>query len=168
MVDRENIVARRAQSGDGERVAGFVNAALGGRVEIDVQTVIARLGDAGFFLAEKDGRLTGLIGWQVENLVACVTDLLVWPPRQRMEIGRTLFREMESAARELHAEAALLLLSRSGGPELIEFCHTLGYERREVAELPESWRQRAREAGREDGETILVKPLRSERVVRPL
>jgi hypothetical protein len=85
-----------------------------------------------------------------------------------MQIGQTLFREMESAAMELYAEAALLLLPRPSGPELIAFCRALGYERRVVADLPRSWRQTAREAGREDDETILVKQLRSERVIRPL
>jgi N-acetylglutamate synthase-like GNAT family acetyltransferase len=168
MIDRGNIVARRAQAGDGERVAGLVNSALRGRVEIDAQTVIVRLGDTGFFLAEQDDRLAGLIGWHVENLVACVTDLLIWPACERVQIGQTLFREMESAAMELYAEAALLLLPRPSGPELIAFCRALGYERRVVADLPRSWRQTAREAGREDDETILVKQLRSERVIRPL
>jgi hypothetical protein len=85
-----------------------------------------------------------------------------------MQVGRTLFREMESAATELYAEAALLLLPRPSGPTLIEFCGALGYERRVVADLPSSWREAAREAGREDDETILIKELRSERVVCPL
>ena len=168
MIDRDTIVARRARASDGEKVVGFVTSELRGRLELDVEAVLARLGDAGFFLAEQDGRLSGLIGWHVENLVACVTDLLIWSARKRVQIGRTLFREMESAAMELYAEAALLLVPRSSGPELIELCRALGYEQRVVADLPSSWRQTAHEAGREDDETMLVKPLRSERVVRPL
>jgi hypothetical protein len=168
MIDTENIVTRRAQASDGERVAGFVNGALGGRVEIDAQTATARIGDVGFFLSEQDGRLTGLIGWHVEDLVARVTDLIVWSARQRVQTARTLFRAMESAAMELYAEAALLFLPRSSGPHLIEFCKALGYEQRMVAELPRSWRQTAHEVGRADDETVLVKQLRSERVVRPL
>jgi hypothetical protein len=168
MIDRGCIVARRAQSSDGERVAGFVNTALRGRVEVDPETVIARLGDVGFFLAEQEGRMTGLLGWQVEDLVACVTDLLIWSPRKPMPIGQALLSEMETAAIELHAEAVLLLLPKSSGPELIRFCGALGYEQQVVGDLPRSWRQRAHETGREDGETVFVKLLRSEQVVRPL
>jgi N-acetylglutamate synthase-like GNAT family acetyltransferase len=168
MIDREDIVTRRAQASDGEQVAGFVNDALRGRVAIDAQEVTTRMGDVGFFLAEQDGSLVGLIGWHVEDLVARVTDLLIRSARERAKVARTLFGAMESAATELYAEAALLILPRSSGAELVEFCTALGYEEWVVADLPKSWRQTAHEAGRADDETMLVKQLRSERVVRPL
>jgi N-acetylglutamate synthase-like GNAT family acetyltransferase len=126
------------------------------------------MGDVGFFLAEQDGKLIGLIGWHVEDLVVRVTDLLVSSSRGRRQIARLLFEAMESAAMELNAEAALLLLPRPSGSELIEFCRALGYEHRVVADLPRSWGKTAREAGRAHDEKMLVKQLRSEHVIRPL
>lgn len=167
-MDSQGIVARRARASDGERVARFVTGALRGRVELSTEAVVARLGDAGFFLAEEDGRLAGLIGWHVENLVACVTDLLIWTARRQVQIGRTLLEAVESAAMGLSAEATILLLPNSSGTELIGFCRALGYEQRVLADLPTSWRQAARDAGRGDDETTLVKELRAERVTRPL
>lgn len=168
MVERENIVTRRAYASDGERIARFVNRALGGRVDIDAQAVTMRTGDVAFFLAEQDGRLAGLLGWHVEDLVVRVTDLLLWSGRERVQIARALLEAMESAAVDLQAEAAFLLLPRSGGPVLVEFCRALGYEPRLVAELPTFWRETAHQAGRADDETLLLKQLRSDHVVRPL
>ena len=168
MIDRDGIVARRARANDGERVVGFVTGALGGRLELELEAALARLGDTGFFVAEQNGRLLGLLGWHVENLVACVTDLLIWSALDRLRVGRVLHEEMESAAVGLSAEVALLLLPGSCGPELTAFCNALGYRQRVVADLPGSWRQTALEAGRGDADTIPVKQLRAERVVRPL
>ncbi|MGD2144930.1 MAG: hypothetical protein PVF54_10670, partial [Anaerolineae bacterium] len=118
MADRQNVIVRRVQARDAERVASFVNRALRGRVEIDPQAVTRRSGGVGFFLAEMGNKPVGLIGWRVENLVARVADLLVWPSSTRAEVVPPLFEEMESAAMDLQAEAALLFPPSSGRDEL--------------------------------------------------
>ncbi len=168
MAGRADVLVRRAQARDVEWVASFVSRALGGDTDIDAETVLSRLGDVAFFLAEREGNLVGLTGWRVENLVARVTDLLIWPSSARSEVGRALFREMESGAMGLQAEAAVLFLPRSSRQELIEFAEALGYEARVVGDMPRAWRETAHEAGREDGEQIMVKQLRSQRVMSPL
>ena len=167
-MDKRDVVVRRARANDVERVANFVDRALGGRGVIEVEKVITRLGDVGFFLAEQDGEVVGLIGWSVENLVGRVTDLLIWPSDRRDDVGSALFREMEDAAMGLEAEAVVLFLPPSSRSELIEFGKTLGYEPRTVADMPRAWRETAYEAGREDDDEILVKQLRSQRVTSPL
>jgi N-acetylglutamate synthase-like GNAT family acetyltransferase len=168
MMDKRGVLVRRVRANDVERVASFVNRALGGQDGIEVEKVITRLGDVGFFLAEQDGEMVGLIGWSVENLVGRVTDLLVWPSVRRDEVGSALFRKMEEAARGLEAEAVVLFLPRSSRSELIEFGQAMGYEPRTVADMPRAWRETAHEAGREDDDEILVKQLRSQRVTSPL
>lgn len=167
-MDRQAVIVRRVQVDDAERVASFVNRALHGRVEIRPRRVIERLGDVGFLLAERNDVLLGLIGWQVENLVACVTDLLIWPARERERVGRGLLSEMEKGAVELQAEAALLLLPPSRLSELLPFCESFGYELRTVADLPGAWREIAQQAGLDDRDEIPVKELRADRVARPL
>lgn len=167
-MDSRDVVVRRVRANDVEGVANFVDRALGGCGAIEVEKVMDRLGDVGFFLAEQDGRIVGLIGWSVENLVARVTDLLVWPSDRRDAVGSALFREMEDAALGLEAEAVVLFLPRSSRSELIEFGKALGYEPQTVANMPRAWRETAYEAGREDDDEILVKQLRSQRVTSPL
>jgi N-acetylglutamate synthase-like GNAT family acetyltransferase len=168
MIDKQDVVVRRVRASDVDQVASFVDRALGGRGAIEVEKVTARLGDVGFFLAEQDGRIVGLIGWSVENLVARVTDLLVWPSNRRDAVGSALFREMEDAAVGLEAEAVVLFMPRSSRSELIEFGKSLGYEPQTVADMPRAWRETAYEAGREDEDEILVKQLRSQQVTSPL
>jgi N-acetylglutamate synthase-like GNAT family acetyltransferase len=129
---------------------------------------MARVGDVGFLLAEEDQRLLGLLGWQVENLVACVTDLLISPAHERQRVGRALFKAMESAALSLQAEAALLCLPPCRVPELVVYLEDSGYLLQTVKELPRAWREMALRAGYEDGDEIPLKELRSDRVVRPL
>jgi N-acetylglutamate synthase-like GNAT family acetyltransferase len=149
-------------------MAGFVNRTLRGHVSVEPRTVIERLGDVGFLLAEEDGVLLGMIGWQVENLVACVTDLLIWPASERERVGRALMSEMEASAMELQVEAGLLLLPLSRLSELLGFCRAFGYEPSRVGGLPRPWREMALQAGFEDEDELPVKQFRAERVVRPL
>jgi N-acetylglutamate synthase-like GNAT family acetyltransferase len=167
-MDGQGLVVRRPQAAEAERVAEFVNGALGGRASVRPRAVIERLGDVGFLVAEEDNVLLGLIGWQVENLVASVTDLLVWPAQERDRVGGALLRKMEAAAADLQAEAALLLLPVTRLSDLSGFCETFGYTLRRVGELPRVWREMAHRAEREDEDEIPVKQLRTDHVLRPL
>jgi N-acetylglutamate synthase-like GNAT family acetyltransferase len=168
MAQRQEIAIRRAKASDAGNIAAFVNRARKGQLSIDEQTVVERFGSVGFLLAERGGRLVGLLGWQAENLVVRVTDFLVWPASERVVAGRALFTEMEQAAATLQCEAALLLPLRPAPPELVEFCGMLGYELRAIAGLSKAWREAAREAQMEDDEEVLTRQLREDRVIRPI
>lgn len=162
------ITVRRGKVSDSGTVAAFVNRALARPAMVDEQAVIGRFGTVGFLLAERGGDVVGMLGWQAENLVVRVTDLLIWPASERDAVGRALISEMEQAATELQCEVALLFLPRSSSPALIEFCRRLGYRPQVVADLPQAWQQAAREAPLGDDETVLTKQLRAGPVVRPL
>ena len=159
---------RRARVNDAGKIAAFVNLARAGRVQVDERAIIERFGNVGFLLAERGGHLVGMLGWQVENLVVRVTDLLVWPSSERVAVGRALFAEMERTATELQCEAALLFLRVPSPPQVTEFCQMLGYEPRIVASLPMMWQEVAYEAHAGDDEAVWIKQLRADRVVHPL
>ena len=159
---------RRARVSDAGKIAAFVNLARAGRVEVDERAIIERFGNVGFLLAERGGHLVGMLGWQVENLVVRVTDLLVWPSSERVVVGRALFAEMERTATELQCEAALLFLRYPSSPQAAEFCKMLGYEPRIVASLPRMWQEAAYEAHVGDDESVWIKQLRADRVVQPV
>lgn len=169
MTQSDGPFVHRAKASDASRVADFVNRAQAGRLAIDGQTIIRRLGEVGFLLGEREGNIVGLLGWQAENLVVRVTDLLIWPASERYAVSEALLGEMERLAVELRCEMALLFLLRSGAssPALIEFYRTFGYAPRLVASLPRPWVDAAREI-RDIDETVLIKQLSNARVVRPL
>jgi len=167
-MDEQELHVRRARPSDAEQIAGFVNQALDRGALVDRDAVIARLGDVGLLLAEEPGALRGLLGWRVENLVACVVDLIISPARQRQGVGRVLFEEMEKAAADLQAEAAILFLPPVYPAELSSFLEELGYVPRKVATLRSAWREMAYEVGRDDSDEIPVKELAFDEVSRPL
>jgi N-acetylglutamate synthase-like GNAT family acetyltransferase len=168
MPEEQKLVVRRAKPSDAQRIAEFVNRTQENIANVDAQAVITRLGNVGFLLAERDGVLCGLIGWQVENLVVRVTDFLIWPARERAAVSRALLFEMEEAAIELQCEAALLFAPQPILSDWIDFYEKFGYQPETVTSLSKAWREAAQEAGLGKDETIMVKKLRSERVIRPL
>jgi len=160
-------VIRRARPSDANRIAEFVNR-VWGEDRVDEMDVIERMGNVGFLLAEREGVLVGMLGWRVENLVVRLTDFLVNATSERMTIGQALLEEMERTANELQCEAALLFLPRSAPATLVNFYQALGYESRQIAELPKAWQEAAYEGGWQEKETILLKQLREDRIMRPI
>jgi N-acetylglutamate synthase-like GNAT family acetyltransferase len=168
MAQELEITVRRARASDADTIAAFVNRALTGQAAVDRLAVIERLGSVGFLLAERGGDLLGMLGWQAENLVVRVTDLLIWPASERVAVGRALLAEMEQAAIELQCEAVLLFSPYPSPPHVVEFWRAFGYESRIITDLPKVWQEAAREADIGDDGAVLIKQLRARRVVRPL
>lgn len=168
MAQEQEIMVRRAKPRDAGRIAAFVNRGRRGQAPVEEQAVIERFGSVGFLVAEREGEIAGLLGWQAENLVVRVTDFLVGPASERAAISQALLSEMEGAAQEIECEVALLLLPRPTPPALVEFYKAFGYVPQIVAGLSRAWREAAREVGLEDDEAVLMKQLRTSRVLRPL
>ncbi|MBC7226817.1 MAG: GNAT family N-acetyltransferase [Thermoflexales bacterium] len=166
MEESTQIRIRRARPADAERIAAFVNR---GRPHKPVTPsgVLQRFGTVGFLLAEVEGEVVGLLGWQVENLVVRVTDFLIFPARLNLSVGRALLTAMEEAAQELMCEAAILIIPANAPPEVLQFWETFGYQPRDIASLPRAWREAAREANPLQDQVVL-KQLRTDRVLRPI
>ncbi len=162
----KEIKVRRANLKDAERIAAFVNHA-NRRKAVTPQEVALRFSEVGFLLAEIEGALVGMLGWQVENLVARVTDFLVYPAVDRVVAGRALIEAMEQEAQLLQAEAIILFPPPNPSRELLDYWALFGYERKPVEHLPRAWREVAREWNPQATEVIL-KQLRTGLVKRPL
>jgi len=165
-VEQDGLDVRRAKPSDADAIAAFVNRALRRADAVDRQRVIERFASVGLLVAERDNQLVGLLGWQAENLVARVSDLLIYPSQER-QAARALLLTMEQNARELQCETILLLLPTPRPVVLVEFCRGVGYEPRAYAELPKVWQEAARDAGLKN-ESVLLKKLKTDRVIRPL
>jgi len=162
------IAVYRARPSDCGRIAEFLSRTLPGRPSITCGDVLSHLGRAGLLLAECAGEPVGLLGFQVENLVARITDFLVVRPAERTAIARALLAAMEETAHELQCEAAILLMPAPPSAEMTAFWSGFGYQRRLAAELPRPWREAAGEAPLGPDGSVLVKQLRAERVLRPI
>lgn len=162
-----DVEVRRARFQDAEPIARFVNRARADTEIIDRMAVAERFSDVGFLLAEHDGQIVGILGWQVENLVVRVTDFLVAPAVDRVIAGKALITAMEEEASLLQAEVSILFLPPHPSEELVEFWGLFGYSRRPISDLNRNWREVAREWSSRASE-VMIKQLREGLVMRPM
>ncbi len=161
-----NIEVRKAHLRDAERIAEFVNSARTDR-QVSQMDVAERFSQVGFMLAEQRGKIVGLAGWRVENLVVCLTDFLIAPGVDRVATGRMLVTAMEKEGEFLQAEASFLFLPANPSRELIAYWQQLAYTRKTIAELPKAWREAAQEWNPQATEAM-IKQIREELIRKPL
>jgi len=158
---------RMARLKDAEAIAGFVNRARP-EAQVTRMDVAERFSQVGFALAEAQGVLVGLGGFQVENLVIRVTDFLIAPDANRVATGHAMVAAMETAGIDLQTEAAMLFLPKNPSAGLIEYWQALGYERLPVADMRHrAWREAAAEWNDAQDEAM-VKQLREDVTRKPL
>ena len=128
---------------------------------------MAAFGEKAFLLLQSDKKLVGVVGWQVENLVARTTDVYLDPTISVAKAMPALLTEMERASKDLQCEASLLFLPVSLAQN-DSFWKQLGYDRRGPESLSvQAWQEAARESY-VPGTTLFFKQLRQDRILRPI
>jgi len=158
---------QRAGSADAGQIAALVNRLSGSPRKMTRAAVLETFGEKAFLLLRQAGRLVGVAGWQVENLVARTTDVYLEKNLSLVEAAAAILETIESASRELQSEASLLFLPKSIAGQS-EVWKNLGYEKCSIEALQvRAWQEAARETGL-DGVEMLFKQLRADRVLRPI
>ena len=158
---------RSANLDDAAAIADFVNRARRRTDGVNRSMVAQRFSEVGFMLAELDGQIVAMLGWQVENLIARITDFLVAPTMNPALAGRALVERIEEQAKTLQAEAAMLFLPPKPSPQLISFWEQFGYKEHAFDGLPKQWRLAAAEWN-PNASNVMVKVLREDMVRRPI
>jgi dephospho-CoA kinase len=129
--------------------------------------IMAAFGEKAFLLLLAGKHLVGLVGWQVENLVARTTDLYLEPSLPGEKAMKVLIDEVERASADLQCEASLFFLpSQMAGQEAV--WESLGYSRQTAQSLGvQAWRDAALES-QPPNTILLFKQLREDRVLRPI
>jgi dephospho-CoA kinase len=131
------------------------------------EDIMAAFGEKAFLLLQTGEKNIGVIGWQVENLVARTTDMVIDPAIPLDRAIPALVTEMERASRDLQCEASLIFAP----PELARresIWRSLGYERRaEQALTIQAWQEAAEESS-QSGAVMYFKQLREDRILRPI
>ncbi len=156
--------ARPRQAGD---IAEFITRASGGQRQLTRDDIMAAFGEKAYILLKSDGKLCGLVGWQVENLVARTDDVFLEPNIPLGSGMQKLMEEVEKTSRDLQCEVHLLFLP----PNLArqeETWRSLGYEPRTIQSLGvRAWQEAAVESMPKNS-FMLFKQLRKDRVLRPV
>ena len=162
------VSVRRGMPSDATAIASFIQQASQGKINLSRGEVMAAFGDKAYFLADYNGSLSALAGWKVENLVTRVDEVYVNTQAPVDRLVPPLIDAVETAARELQSEAALVfvpsLMAGAAGQALA----SRGF----AAQPPEklgvaAWVEAAKES-MPAGTALLFKKLREDRVMRPI
>jgi dephospho-CoA kinase len=165
--DEGSLVVERAGPRQVDEIAAFITQISKGRRAMDAADVMAAFGEKAFLLLKAEQNLVGLAGWQVENLVARVSDVYLEPGLALGEAVRVLMDAIEEASRELQSEALLLFLPPHLGRHNAVWA-ALGYTTRSPQELKiNAWEEAAIES-MPVGTVMYFKQLRRDRVMRPV
>ena len=161
------MMVEKARPRQAAEIASLVTRLSQGARTLKSEDIMAAFGEKAFLAVTIDAALMGIIGWQVENLVARCDDIYLDPALPVDEAMRLLTEEVERASRDLQCEASLIFLPENlAGQEPI--WRALGYEPRTVESLGvRAWQEAARET-QAAGEILLFKQLRKDRVLRPV
>jgi len=158
---------QRGRPRDSANIAALITRLAKGTRPQTQDDIMAAFGEKAFLLLLADKQLVGLVGWQVENLVARTTDLYIESGIPIERALKILVTEVERASQDLQCEASLFFLP----PQLVgqeSIWQGLGYARRTPQTLGvQAWRDAAIES-QPPNTVLLFKQLRQDRVLRPI
>ncbi len=158
---------RRSRPKDAQEIAMLITRLSAGRRQMTREDVMAAFGEKAYLFLCRNGQSIGLLGWQVENLVARVDDLFIDASIPLAEAVKVMTTEVERASKELQCEAVLLFLT----PDLAQYSEVwkgLGYRAMAVKDLKvRAWQDAAMES-MPPGTVMMFKQLRKDRVLRPV
>jgi dephospho-CoA kinase len=159
--------AKRGKPKNSSAIAEFVTRLSKGKRTMTAENVMEDFGDKAYMLLHLNGKLVGLAGWQVENLVTRTTDIFLEENMNKPKALETLIKEVERASSELQSEASLVFTIDEHIAQ-DSLWKQLGYERRTPETLGvQAWKDAAIES-MSAGSTLLFKQLRQDRVLRPI
>lgn len=162
------IAVRRGKPGDAAQIAEFINLASANARSLTRVDVMETFGEKAYLLAETNGSVAGIAGWQVENLVTRVDDLYFAPGAPSDRILPPLIEAVEARSRELQSEAALIFVAENTADEAGRLLAASGYAPQTAEKIGVvAWREAVKES-QPPGTRLLFKRLREDRVLRPV
>lgn len=160
------ISVQRGKPRDSEAIAALINRVRKSPRLLSRDDIMAAFGEKAFLILRVGAETAGVVGWQVENLVARTTDIVIAPHLPAAEVLPSLVEEMERSSKNLQCEASLIFVPAELAEE--SFWHALGYDKREPQSLTVSAWQEAAQESMLPGTTLFFKQLRVDRVLRPI
>ncbi len=160
-------IVKRGKPKHSVAIAELITRLSKGKRSMTADNVMESFGDKAYMLLQLDGKLVGLAGWQVENLVTRTTDIFLEEHINPQKALDLLIKEVERASSELQSEASLVFPMNELATQE-ELWKQIGYEKRTPETLGvQAWQDSASEALSAGG-VLLFKQLRQDRVLRPI
>jgi dephospho-CoA kinase len=158
---------QRARPRQAEEIAAFITRLSSGNRVMSREDVLDDFGEKAYMLLRSERDLVGVLGWQVENLVARIDDVYIDGTVSYQETMEAVLGEVEQASIELQCEIILLFVPPNIARESYLWTD-LGYELRTVSSLGiRAWQEAAAESMPHKS-ALLFKQIRSDRVLRTM
>ncbi|MCD4752419.1 MAG: dephospho-CoA kinase [Anaerolineaceae bacterium] len=157
----------RATPKETSKIARLLTEISGNGKTYSHADIMESFGEKAYMLLKERSteQVAGLLSWQVENLITRVFEVKLRPEVFSDTAVQILFKKVEEESKLLQAEACMVFENDEKFSDGI--LTKLGYEKRVVSSLEaSSWLEAAQEVMPDDGEFYL-KPLRTQRVLRP-
>jgi dephospho-CoA kinase len=158
---------RRATPEAAEQIAAYMSLQSRSKKKMTKDDIMAAFGEKAYMLLLSEEDIIGLLGWQVENLITRVDDVMLNEGLASQNGLKALMNYVEESSKELQSEAALLFLPPSLAQHE-DLWGSLGYEARTVKDLQVKAWQNAVMESMPPGTVLLFKQLRKDRVLRPM
>lgn len=161
------LAVRRATPESAEQIAAYMSQHKRAKRQMTKDDIMAAFGEKAYMLLLSGEEIIGLLGWQVENLITRVDDVMLTEGLAIQNGLEALMSYVEESSKELQSEAALLFLP----PSLAQhenLWSSLGYQARTVKDLQVKAWQNAVMESMPPGTVLLFKQLRKDRVLRPM
>ncbi len=158
---------RRATPEVADQIAQYMTQRSKTNRKMTKDDVMAAFGEKAYMLLLSDEEIIGLLGWQVENLITRVDDVMLDEGLAFEKGLEALMSYVEESSKELQSEAALLFLPPSIAQHE-KIWSSLGYQARTVKDLHVRAWQNAVMESMPPGTVLLFKQLRKDRVLRPM
>jgi dephospho-CoA kinase len=161
------IIIRRGGPRDAQEIADLMTKFNPDGRKLSRAEIMAALGEKAYLILIVGKEAVGVLGWQVENLVARATDIVLNPALPLEKALPVLIGEMEQASRDLQCEASLIFIN----PDIAiteKLWRSLGYAKHSPKSLGVQAWQEAAEESMPEGSVLFFKQLRQDRVLRPI
>ncbi|MFO7540737.1 MAG: dephospho-CoA kinase [Chloroflexota bacterium] len=162
----ENLDIRRARPSDIPSILLLMQQATDGAIKMKRADLLMALGERSYFIGQLDGDVKAVFGWNIENLVASVDQIYIYPPEETAVIGPVILEEIEVSADQHLGEIVVIFLPPDHAPELRQLLAGRHYNAvTDINDLPKVWQAGIKEH-QPEGTEFFIRILR-ERVTQP-
>jgi len=166
--ETKNVKVRRGKPTDAATIAAFITQTTHGQRNLTRADIMAAFGEKAYLLADCDGELAAIAGWQVENLVTRVDEFYAAATTPLDRVTPPLIEAVENASKELQSEAALVFVPLPLAQAAAQALSSSGFVPQTADKLGvAAWEEAAKES-MPPGTAMLFKKLREDRVLRPV
>ena len=163
----EEITVRRARPSDVPTILLHLNKATGGQVKMSRAELLMALGERSYFIAQSGTTTHIVIGWHIENLIARIDQLYIYPPESVTFAFDPILKDIEKSAIQHFCEIMVAFLPNDQVDRLGGYLAHNEYQILNVENLPRVWKQAVQES--QPADTLaMIKILREDRITSPI